>query len=188
MTSRQHPRLYVSVSIQLACRSFTLFNRTQHRASRSICGDRRKNHCKDHSWSEVRITHSIRNLLHPWDHNNTYFFFNNFRLNFLRFYYTYFPLKQSLIAFHNRYLRCKVITFSKDVLSLISRKQLTFLNKLDTVCWFIRHSMAHSASVRLNFSQSERFRCWTIRFCFKNELESSRNCIQELSLLCTITW
>lgn len=99
-------------------------------------------------------------------------FFNNFRLNFLRFYYTYFPLKQSLIASHYRYLRCKVITFSKGVLSLISRKQLTFLNKLDTVCWFIRHSMAHSASVRLNFSQSEQFRCWTIRFCFKNELEN----------------
>ena len=94
-------------------------------------------------------------------------FFNNFRLNFLRFYHTYFPLKQSLIAFHYRYLRCKVITFSKGVLSLISRKEVTFLNKLDTVCWFIRHSMEHSASVRLNFSQSERFRCWTIRFCFQ---------------------
>ena len=58
-------------------------------------------------------------------------FFNNFRL---RFYHTYFPLKQSLIAFHYRYLRCKVITFSEGVLSLISRKQVTFLNKLDTVC------------------------------------------------------
>ena len=62
--------IYMLASLYCAVPQF--YNIRQNTTSCfSVCGDRRKNLRKDHSWSKVRIAHSIRNLLHLRDHSNS---------------------------------------------------------------------------------------------------------------------